>query len=77
MRNKLVVLALIVALLVSAGAAALEAVASGGLDGLDGFDQFGGSDGLVIWKQECPAHLGKVEVVDMGTSLLVMCLAVD
>lgn len=77
MRNKLVVLALIVALLVSAGAAALEAVASDEADGLDGSDGSDGSDGLILWKQECPAHLGKVEVVDMGTSLLVMCLAVD
>lgn len=67
MRTKLVMLMLIVALLVSAGAAALEAVAS----------EADASDGLVIWKEECPAHLGKVEVVDMGTSLLVMCLAVD
>lgn len=68
MRTKLMMLALIVALLMSAGAAEMEAVAS---------DESTGADGLVIWKQECPAHLGKVEVMDMGTSLLVMCLAVD
>lgn len=69
MRTKLVMVAVIVALAVSAaGAAALEALAAG---------PSGAKDGLVIWKQECPAHLGRVEVVDMGTSLLVMCLADD
>lgn len=69
MRTKLVMLALIVALVVAAGAVSLEALAAGGSTG-DG-------DGLVLWKQECPAHLGKVEVRNMGTSLLVMCLADD